>query len=277
MASDAVARFDVHIFALEALRLTVWLVLLSAIFVPLERLAGVRRQQIFRRQFGVDLFYYMINSMLIGLLLAAPLSVVATVIYNIMPAFLVQGVSGLPAGAKLALSLLVAETGFYWGHRWSHEIPLLWRFHAVHHSAEELDYLTNTRAHPVDMVFTRLCGFLPLFALGLAHGPAVPAIVIVIGTMWGFFVHANIKFRFGFLESLIATPFFHRWHHTNDAMRDRNYAAMLPLLDRLFGTFHAPQSWPSEYGIDQPMPAHIRGQLLSPFTPAAPAPTPVLD
>lgn len=254
-----------HAFLLEILRLTVWLVLLAAIFVPLERLVAVRRQRIFRRQIATDLGYYALNSVLTGILLAAPLSVAGAAVHHAIPSAVLHAIAGLPLGVKLVLSLLLAETGLYWGHRLSHEMPLLWRFHAIHHSAEDLDFLTNTRAHPVDMVFTRLCGFIPVFALGLAQGPGIPAIVVVISVIWGFFVHANLRWRFGWLEWLVATPFFHHWHHTNDAERDRNYAAMLPVLDRVFGTLHMPPAWPSEYGIDTPMPASIASQLLRPF------------
>jgi sterol desaturase/sphingolipid hydroxylase (fatty acid hydroxylase superfamily) len=256
-----------HPFILEALRLTVWLVLLAAIFVPLERLFGVHPQKIFRRQFGTDLGYYILNSVLIGVVLAVPLALLAAGVHQLMPDRFLAMVAGWPVGARLGLSIVVAEIGFYWGHRWSHEIPLLWRFHSVHHSAEDLDFLSNTRAHPVDMVFTRLCGFVPVFALGLAQGAALPAVVVVLGTIWGFFVHANLRWRFGVLERVVATPFFHRWHHTNDALRDRNYAAMIPLVDQLFGTFHLPAAWPTAYGIDAPMPATLHGQLLDPLTP----------
>jgi sterol desaturase/sphingolipid hydroxylase (fatty acid hydroxylase superfamily) len=260
-----------HAFILEAIRLAVWLVLLAAIFVPLERLVAVHPQRIFRKQFATDIVYYFVNSVLIGVVLAIPLSLLAALVHTVLPSGFLAAVAHLPVWVRLALSLLLAETGFYWGHRWSHEMPLLWRFHAVHHSAEDVDFLSNTRAHPVDMVFTRLCGFIPVFALGLAQGPALPAVVIVIATIWGFFIHANVRWRFGFLESVVATPFFHRWHHTNDAYRDRNYAAMLPLLDHLFGTFHRPAHWPTEYGIDTPMPATFGGQLLSPLSPREPA------
>lgn len=254
-----------HALTIEALRLAVWLVLLSVIFVPLERLLAVHRQHIFRKQFGVDLGYYALNSMLTGVVLGVPLSFVAAAMHRLMPAAITGTISALPLGVNFLLSLLLAEIGFYWGHRWSHEIPLLWRFHAIHHSAEELDFLSNTRAHPFDMVFTRLCGFVPLFALGLTQGPAVPAIVVIFGTIWGFFIHSNLRLRFGFLETIVATPFFHHWHHTNDAMRDRNYAATLPFIDHVFGTLHLPKAWPEAYGIDAPMPASLVGQVLSPF------------
>ncbi len=169
---------------------------------------------------------------------------------------------------------MVGEFGFYWGHRWAHEIPMLWRFHAIHHSAEEMDWLVNTRAHPIDIVFVRLCGFVPMYALGLAQplvGTAVdmvPLIVMLIATMWGFFVHANVRWRFGWLGLVISTPAFHHWHHTNDEYVNRNYASMLPLFDGLFGTWFLPrEQWPQKYGIDSPQANGIAGQLLQPLLP----------
>ena len=140
---------------------------------------------------------------------------------------------------------MVGEFGSYWGHRWSHQIPLLWRFHAKNHSAEEIDWLVNSKAHPVDMAFTRLCGLVPMYLLGLAQ-PAgnsldpVPVIVTITGTMWGFFIHSNIKWRFGFLEVLLSSPAFHHWHHTNDnpSVINKNFSSMLPWVDKCFGTFY---------------------------------------
>lgn len=258
-----------HPLILEILRIAVWLLLLCAIFVPLERLAGIKRQAFYRPEFAADLGYYALNAILIGTFLGAPLVLIGATIHQLIPSAVLDAVAALPAGVRLVLSLLVGEIGFYWGHRLSHEIPLLWRFHSIHHSAENIDFLTNSRAHPVDMVFTRMCGFIPVLSLGLTGGPAVSALVLVLGTLWGFFIHANLRWRFGFLENLVATPFFHRWHHTNDALRDRNYAAMFPLVDRLFGTYHSPNHWPTRYGIDAPMPSSIGLQLLNPFMPRA--------
>ena len=252
---------------IESIRLAVWLALLCALFVPLERLAGDARQDIFRAQLLTDLGYYGLNSLLTGLLLGVPLMLLGSALHRLIPAPVLGALAALPLAARVGVSVLLAEVGFYWGHRLSHEVPLLWRFHSIHHSAETVDFLTNTRAHPIDMVFTRLCGFVPVVALGLAAGAGVPALVLVLGTIWGFFVHANLRWRFGFLEHLIATPFFHRWHHTNDSSRDRNYAAMLPLVDHLFGTYHSPAHWPTRYGIDDPMPPSLGAQLLKPCLP----------
>jgi len=103
--------------------------------------------------------------------------------------------------------------------------------------------------------------------------------------IWGFFIHANARWRFGPLEWLIATPAFHHWHHTNDgpAYVNKNYAALLPLVDRLFGTLYLPKDkQPEHYGIDEPLPSGFLGQLVRPFLispgrtqPAAADPTPV--
>ncbi|HET7561653.1 MAG TPA: sterol desaturase family protein [Rhodanobacteraceae bacterium] len=253
----------------EILRLTVWLVLLCAIFVPLERLASVRKQSIFRPEFLTDLGYFALNSLFVGLVLGAPLVLMGAAVHQLIPSAVLEVIAAWPAWLRLVLALLVGEVGFYWGHRMSHEIPFLWRFHSVHHSAEEIDFLTNTRAHPVDMVFTRMWGFIPVIALGLTgDSTTVTALVLVLGTLWGFFIHANVRWRFGFMEHVIATPFFHRWHHTDDRRRDGNYAAMFPFVDHLFGSYHSPDHWPTGYGIDTPMPTSLGGQLLTPFLPA---------
>jgi sterol desaturase/sphingolipid hydroxylase (fatty acid hydroxylase superfamily) len=167
----------------------------------------------------------------------------------------------------------VGEIGYYWGHRWTHEIPFLWRFHSIHHSAEEIDWLVSTRAHPVDVVFVRLCGFVPMFALGLAQPAAgltmdvVPMLTLIVGTVWGYFIHANVRWRFGWLSMLISTPAFHHWHHTNDEHIDKNYASMLPIMDLVFGTWYMPKVWPSKYGIDAPMAPGMPAQLVQPFLP----------
>ncbi len=260
-------------FTLNVIRLAMWLLALSVVFVTAERLWWLRTQKITRKGLLADLFYYFLNSLLPNIVLAFPLALIAMVIHRLLPWPFQQFVVGLPDWVRLITIFFVGQIGFYWGHRWTHEIPLLWRFHAVHHSAEELDWLVNTRAHPIDMVFTRLCGFVPIYALGLAQptGRAIDVASVVValaGTFWGFFIHANLRWRLGPLEWIFATPAFHHWHHTNDSMRDRNYAAMLPWLDRLFGTYHMPRTeWPATYGIDKPVSPTLLGQLFDPLLP----------
>lgn len=267
----------------DLLRLGVWLVLLMALLASAERCWPLRPQRLLRRAFGTDLVYYVLSGFAPKLLLALPLSALAALLHQVVPAEYYAGVAGWPLPVRLALALVVADIGAYWGHRWSHRVPLLWRFHALHHSAEHVDWLVNTRAHPLDMAFNRLCGLVPLYVLGLAQPVAdrldlTPMLIAVIGTAWGFFVHANVRWRFGVLEQLVATPAFHHWHHNNDgpAVIDRNFAPTLPWVDRLFGTLHLPAAqWPRRYGTDTVVPAGLLAQLLGPFRPAAPARSPV--
>ncbi len=274
---------SVPAWALQLLRLCIWLVILTVIFAPLERLFALHPQKLFRRALLTDLAYYFLNSLVPTLLLSLPLALVAFGVHRLIPGALLAPIAAWPAWLRIFASVAVGDIGFYWGHRLSHQIPLLWRFHAIHHSAEDLDFLINTRAHPVDMVFTRLCGLVPLYVLGLAaplRGSVslIPVLVLLVGTVWGFFVHANVSWRFGPLEFLIATPAFHHWHHTNDgpAYLNKNFAPLLPGIDRLFGTLYLPSNQqPARYGIDEPLPRGIFRQLLEPFFKPPPATTSV--
>jgi sterol desaturase/sphingolipid hydroxylase (fatty acid hydroxylase superfamily) len=264
--------------AIDLFRLTLWLALLSGILIPLERIFSLQRQTIFRRQFAVDLGYYFLNGIVPKLLLVFPAALLAWAIRHVMPAAVLSVAGHLPLWARLTAAMFVGEAGYYWGHRWTHEIPFLWRFHRVHHAAEEMDWLVNTHAHPLDIVFSRLCSFVPMFALGLAQPLAgrsldvVPLLFLLIGTMWGFLVHANLRWRFGWLREILATPEFHHWHHTKDGHHNANYASMLPVMDRIFGSWYLPKEWPTSYGIGEPMNSTLLGQLASPFLPDVPQP-----
>ncbi len=256
-------------FAVDVFRLCLWLLLLIAIFVPLERLFALRPSKFLRPQIGNDLAYYFLSSLLPAALMSVPLAMLATVVQRVLPAGFHESVHALPLWLSVPAGLVVADVGSYWGHRLSHEIRFLWRFHAIHHSAEHIDFLVNGRAHPIDMVVTRMSGLLPLYILGLGSaGPAgsmLPIAITLIGTFMGFFLHANVRLRFGPLEWLVATPAFHHWHHSRTDHIDHNYAATFPWIDRMFGTLYLPEHFPADYGIQTPMPATLIGQLLSPM------------
>jgi sterol desaturase/sphingolipid hydroxylase (fatty acid hydroxylase superfamily) len=264
---------DRHLVSLlvDVFRLSLWLLILAVIFVPLERLFALHPQRVFRKAIGVDLGYYFLNSLLTGVLLSVPMAAIALAARHIVPGSLHAAIAAWPLWLRLTAALVVGELGFYWGHRWTHEIPFLWQFHAIHHSAPQLDFLVNTRAHPVDIVFVRLCGLAPLYVLGLggpasAAGSVVPVIVVLLGTLWGFFIHANLRWRLGPLEWLVSSPAFHHWHHTLAGPVNRNYAPLLPWIDRMFGTLHGSgRQWPAAYGIDGMMAPSLGGQLLQPL------------
>jgi sterol desaturase/sphingolipid hydroxylase (fatty acid hydroxylase superfamily) len=262
-----------HALLLSLIRLWLWLSLLAVVFLPLERLFAVRRRKVFSKHLASDLGFYFINGLVPNLLLAVPLSVAAYMAYHFVPWRIHAAVEAWPLWLRAVAAFVVGDLGFYWGHRWAHEIPFLWRFHSVHHSPEHVYFLVSSRAHPVDFVFIRLCGLIPISLLGLGapqsvQGTLVATLVMLLVTVWGFFIHANIRVRLGPLEWLVATPGFHHWHHTRSELRDHNYASMLPWMDRIFGTHHLPRGqWPSAYGIEATLPGSVAGQLLYPLDP----------
>jgi sterol desaturase/sphingolipid hydroxylase (fatty acid hydroxylase superfamily) len=258
-------------FLMSWVRLCAWLLVLALIFLPLERLFGLHRQRFFRKSLAQDLGYYFINGLVPGLLLAVPLSLAALGAHAVVPWRIQSAVAAWPLWQRILAGLVVGEIGFYWGHRWTHQIPFLWRFHSIHHSPEHLYFLLSSRAHPLDNVFTRLCGLVPAYILGVADpltptGSLVPLVIVLVATAWGFFIHSNVRWRLGPLEWVISSPAFHHWHHTRGEQRDHNFASMLPWIDRIFGTYYLPRKqWPSAYGIDAKLPASLGAQLLYPL------------
>ena len=260
-------------FISGVVRASIWLLLLAIVFLPVERLFALHPRKFFCKTTLSDIGFYFISGLLPAILLAPLLGIVAVAAHAVVPWRVHAAIAEWPLWARAMGALVVSEVGFYWGHRWAHEIPFLWKFHAVHHSPEEVYFLVSARAHPLDNVWVRLCGFVPVYALGLATpltpaGGAVSAILVLVLTLWGFLIHANVKWRFGPLEWIVSTPAFHHWHHTMAEPRDRNYASMLPCMDLIFGTFYLPRgAWPKSYGTDTKVPASLGGQLAFPFTP----------
>jgi Sterol desaturase len=166
--------------------------------------------------------------------------------------------------------LIVADLTQYWIHRLFHTIPVLWRFHAVHHSAESMDWLAGSRLHLVDIGVTRGLSYVPIYLLGFAEAPVFAYIIFV--SIHATLIHSNLRFEFGPLRWLVATPQFHHWHHTSELDHlDKNFAVHLPFLDRLFGTYYLPTGvWPSFYGVagTNTETKGYLGQFVEPFSPA---------
>jgi sterol desaturase/sphingolipid hydroxylase (fatty acid hydroxylase superfamily) len=259
-------------FLTNVVRLCLTLAFVTALFAPLEHFFAIRRDRFFYQGWATDLGWFFLNGLLLGFLLGPPSALIAWAVHALLPQAITGAAATLPLWARIVGAMVIGEVGFYWGHRWSHEIPLLWRFHAVHHSAEHIGYLVNTRGHPVDVIFTRLCGLILLYATGFAspvgaHPALIPAIMLFVSAFWSYFIHANVRVRLGVLEEIISTPAFHHWHHTREDHKDHNYSAMVPVMDRIFGTFYLPKSWPAEYGTNTPIPANLVEQLLQPLAP----------
>ncbi|MDF1792783.1 MAG: sterol desaturase family protein [Thalassobaculaceae bacterium] len=170
-----------------------------------------------------------------------------------------------PLALQVTLGLLVAEFGLYWAHRLSHEWPILWRFHAVHHSVERLWFFNTGRFHVVDTVVSLAFGQILLM---LAGAPRDVVIWTGAATAFiGILTHCNVDMRTGWLDYVFNTPRLHRWHHSrNPEEGNSNYGENLMIFDLLFGTFLRPERRsPVNIGIDGPMPRGFLGQLAQPF------------
>ena len=242
------------------------ILIVCLIFIPLERLLAMHPlQRIFRRGWWNDVIYLFVNGWLIKLGILIMIAGGIVVSAWLIPPPVRVAVAGQPYWLQIVEVVLVADLGFYFAHRMFHAIPLLWRFHQIHHSIEQLDWLAAVRVHPVDQIATKGISLLPVFALGFSEA-AIAAFAFLYHWQ-SILLHSNINIGFGPLRWLIASPDFHHWHHSKGvAARDKNFAGQLSLLDVLFGTAHMPHGQvPSQYGIDDPLPSTYVTQLLHPF------------
>ncbi|TPN39279.1 sterol desaturase family protein [Mesorhizobium sp. B2-3-3] len=243
------------------------LLICALIFIPFEHLFAERPQKIFRKGFDVDLIYLMFNAFIIKVAMVMMAAVVLHVAAVLVPQSVTRAVSGQPVWLQVAEIILITDIGVYWAHRAFHKIPALWKFHAVHHGIEELDWLGAFHSHPVDAIATKAISLTPIFLLGFSEASVAVFSMIYFGhTM---LVHSNLRVPFGPLKWLIASPQFHRWHHANQREAyDKNFAGQLPLLDVLFGTYNATgNKAPEKYGVDDPIPASYFGQIGYPLRP----------
>lgn len=243
-------------FADVTVRLTAWLFVLIVIFVPLELLFSVKRQPVLRANLIPDIGFFFLGGLMKALVITVVVGIAAGLTRQVIPHSYFTFVGSIPVALQFIIALIIGEIGFYWSHRLVHAVPGLWQYHAIHHDPERMDWLINTRMHPIDLVVTRLGGLMLVAILGFGApgdkgNPLVPIIVLLSGTIWAFFIHANIRWPMGWFEHILSTPRFHHWHHSRDDHPNHNFASMLPIFDRVFGTLHMPRngSFPPTYGI----------------------------
>lgn len=169
----------------------------------------------------------------------------------------------LPVGVQGLLVLLIGGFISYWLHRFAHQSSL-WRVHSVHHSSERLDWLSSVRVHPLDMLLSRTLHAALLVPFGFDFR-LLAAYAPLLG-LYALFLHANVPWTYGPLRYVIASPAFHRFHHSSEpAARNKNFSGLLPVFDLLFGTFYMPKYRALEIGAGVPMPRGLFAQLLHPF------------
>jgi sterol desaturase/sphingolipid hydroxylase (fatty acid hydroxylase superfamily) len=170
-----------------------------------------------------------------------------------------------PFWAQMIAYLVLADVMLYWTHRTFHD-GRLWRYHAIHHSSEHLDWLSAFRFHPVNVIFHSVLVDAILLLAGIA--PEVLVSLVAIQLFISGMVHADLDWDFGPFRYVLASPAFHRWHHTDpERGGEKNFAPTFPVIDLIFGTFYMPRGvYPDHFGVDDPhFPAGIEQQLLYPF------------
>jgi sterol desaturase/sphingolipid hydroxylase (fatty acid hydroxylase superfamily) len=240
----------------------------SLIFVFIEKLFALRREQpVFRAEWQVDMQHFIVNHMIVGFVLLAT-NLLVHKLFGWAARDGIQGwVRDLPYPVALFMIILVADLVQYATHRAYHEVPTLWRLHAVHHSVKSMDWLAGSRQHVLELLITRTLVLAPIFVLGFDKD-VIDTYIVIVGFQ-AVFNHANVSVRLGPLRYLIVTPNFHHWHHSqDDEAIDKNYAAHFAFIDYLFGTaVKSDRKWPDRYGVvGDYVPDGFWKQVKFPFT-----------
>src|ERR1700744_6090523 len=173
--------------------------------------------------------------------------------------------ASLPLAAQMVIFLVGEDVILYWAHRWFHG-KTFWKYHAVHHSSEELEWISAARFHPINLFLGSVLADVVMLFAGIS-----PNVFVVLGPLTvahSAFVHANLDWTLGPFKYVFAGPVFHRWHHTSpDRGGEKNFAGTFSLFDVMFGTFYMPvDRLPDRYGIaEQPYPQTFGAQLVHPF------------
>ncbi len=244
---------------------------LAAVFVPLEWAYPARALQArLRPGLATDLAFFAGQQLVFGGLVVWVFSLgiaLAPTLESLVP--LRAAFGRQPVLLQALEAVLLGDLAMYWGHRWQHHSSFLWRFHAVHHSAEQLDFLAAHREHPVDGLYTQL--FMNAPALVLGFSPEGMLGLVAFRGLWATFVHANVRVPMGPLAHVLGSPQFHHLHHVCER-EVGNYANLAPWLDHLFGTHksgegleRALETGALALGLDEPAPRTYLGLLLHPF------------
>ena len=237
----------------------------ALLFVPLERLwPQYPKQGIFRSEWTLDVVYFMSTHLPVQILsFLVLLPAIQAVKYLGVPA-LQALITRMPWFLQFFLAVVVADVAEYFIHLAFHKIPLLWRFHAVHHSSKTLDWISGSRSHFIDDTLVRAFIIIPLM-LGFSQSIIMAYLIFVaFHATWS---HCNFAPSVKWLEKYVVMPRYHHWHHTSqkDGI-DKNFAIHFPWIDRVFGTYYYPEEWPEFYGLDgENLSPSFVGQTIEPF------------
>lgn len=254
---------------------TIWLFVCLGVFSVLQEIFPFdKKQPKIRKDVGVDIFYWIIPGLFYALISGSFVTIGYFIIFGgntdkIME-YATHGAAwtkSMPIWLQAILVLIITDISLYWTHRLFHQ-DALWKYHAIHHGAQNLDWLHSVRFHPVNIVFHTI--FANALVLWLGFSPLAIAALIPFNIFYSCMVHANLNWTFGKLGVIFASPVFHRWHHTSpDEGGNLNFAATFSILDKIFGTYYMPEGKkPGPTGIfEEYVPKTVIGQMTYPFVP----------
>lgn len=248
-----------------------WLLLdlfvMAIIFIPIEMVFPKRPNQTqFHSEWRTDLTYFVVSHLLVqffGVITQQP----AKLFFGWMGLEGFQDfIQSLPFLVELFIAFFVADLFQYWTHRFFHSHIYLWRFHSIHHSTENMDWLAGSRTHFVDIFVTRSMAFIPLYIFGFSTLTFNTYVIFM--AIHVVLIHSNTRIEFGFLKYIFATPQYHHWHHCIESEHyGNNFATIFPFIDRIFGTYYLPEKvWPSGTGVTEAdFPKGYLKQAMYPF------------
>ncbi|QKJ28840.1 sterol desaturase family protein [Mucilaginibacter mali] len=221
------------------------------IIILWERLAPYRKGlPFFREGFWVDLVWYtLIQSYFLKILIFD--YIIAPVNRNLDWSHW-QFVKDWPVAVQVLFFLITHDLYIYLFHRFQHANKFFWRIHEAHHSGKQVDFLSGSRSHIMEIVINQTIEFAPIILLGA--DPVVIPVKAMLDAMFGLFIHANINVKLGKLKYIINSPELHLWHHANyQEVFHANFSTKFAIWDHLFGTVydpgHAPGDKPENWGL----------------------------
>lgn len=169
--------------------------------------------------------------------------------------------SALPLALQAISGALIMDFSTYWRHRFTHKY--MWPYHAFHHSAEEITWITSFRLHPIEVLVAIIFDTSVLYVLGFS-GDGI-AFSMIFMMLYNYFTHTNLDFSFEKpLCYILASPRFHRWHHATDKeAHNKNFCGAFSCLDLIFGTYYFPDNrTPAGYGLTPVEQAKVPRALL---------------
>jgi sterol desaturase/sphingolipid hydroxylase (fatty acid hydroxylase superfamily) len=176
----------------------------------------------------------------------------------------IDAIARLPVAAQLFVYWLFSDFAYYWIHRAQHKWSFLWAIHSVHHSQEEMTFISTYRFHPLDQLFNNLIIFVPLMVLGVPTESWLALNVFLL--IFDATQHSALDWTYGRAYSVVVSPRFHALHHSTEPRQyNGNYSKILSVWDFLFGTAIR-DSRPTKLGVTgMPVPRTIMQQQLAPF------------